>query len=284
MGAARVAGPHPAEQRPDAGRQLLGGERLGQVVVGTRLEARHDVVGVGAGRDHDDRDVGHPADGAADVEAVDAGQHDVDQHDVGRLALEGVERLLAGVGLLDRPALVLERQLDRGADALVVLDQQDPHAAARRRRTSHPWRFARSTTPTSMASSTVRRMIDSKSTHPSCPRRQRRSEARARVSLGQPLLTIRLVQARFLPAPSPWHDAARAALHGSHRGIEWGSHVASKIVEKTGPRMSENSLTPGKAIAIILSACSLIQPALAWRELAASPDTASELCKRVPLV
>src|SRR5690606_5399620 len=123
--AARVAGPDPAEQRPDAGRQLLGGERLGQVVVGTRLEARHDVVGGGAGRDHDDRDVGHPADGAADVEAVDAGQHDVDQHDVGGLALEGVEGLLAGVGLLDRPALVLERQLDRGADPLVVLDRQD---------------------------------------------------------------------------------------------------------------------------------------------------------------
>jgi hypothetical protein len=82
-------------------------------------------VGVGPGRHHDDGDVGHPTDGPADVEAVDAGEHDVDEDDVGRLALEGVERLLAGVGFLDRPALVLEGQLDGGTDALVVFDGQD---------------------------------------------------------------------------------------------------------------------------------------------------------------
>src|SRR5690606_27409329 len=36
------------------------------------------------------------------------------------------DRLLAGAGLVDDPALVLERQLDRAADALVVLHVQDP--------------------------------------------------------------------------------------------------------------------------------------------------------------
>ena len=39
--------------------------------------------------------------------------------------LNALERVLAGVGLVDVPALVLEGQLDRGADALVVLDGQD---------------------------------------------------------------------------------------------------------------------------------------------------------------
>ena len=49
------AGPGPAQQGADAGRQLLRRERLGEVVVGARLEAGHHVVGVGAGRDHHDR-------------------------------------------------------------------------------------------------------------------------------------------------------------------------------------------------------------------------------------
>ena len=33
--------------------------------------------------------------------------------------------IFAGVGLFDRPPLVLERQLHRGADALIVFDRQD---------------------------------------------------------------------------------------------------------------------------------------------------------------
>ena len=114
------------EQRPDAGRQLLRRERLGEVVVGARLEPGDDVVGVVAGRDHDDRHVARLAQRAAQLEPVDARQHDVDQHDVGGLAAERLERVLAAGGLLDGPALVLERQLHRRADALVVLDGQDP--------------------------------------------------------------------------------------------------------------------------------------------------------------
>ena len=51
---AGVVGAGPPQQGPDAGRQLLGHERLGDVVVGPGLEAGHHVVGVGAGRDHDD--------------------------------------------------------------------------------------------------------------------------------------------------------------------------------------------------------------------------------------
>ena len=51
------------------------------------------------------------------------------KHHVRLLAAEGLDGFLAGAGLLDGPALVLERELDRLADALVVLDGQDscPH-------------------------------------------------------------------------------------------------------------------------------------------------------------
>ena len=47
----------PPQQGADARRQLLGLERLGDVVVGARLETGDHVVGVGPGGDHDDRDV-----------------------------------------------------------------------------------------------------------------------------------------------------------------------------------------------------------------------------------
>ena len=84
VGRAHLGRARPAQQRPDASRELLGGEGLGEVVVGPGLETGDDVVGVGPGRHHDDGDVGGAADRPAHLEAVDARQHDVDQHHVGR--------------------------------------------------------------------------------------------------------------------------------------------------------------------------------------------------------
>ena len=76
--------------------------------------------------------VGLAADGPADLEAVDVGEHDVDQHDVGGRLGELRQRLLAVLRLVDRPALVLEGQAHRRADALIVFDAQDPGAHERR--------------------------------------------------------------------------------------------------------------------------------------------------------
>ena len=121
----RTAG--PAQQRPDPGGELLRRERLGEVVVGTRLEPRHDVVGVGTGSDHHDRHVARLAQRTAQLEAVDAREHDVDQDDVGRLTVRRRSSASSPLsGLLDGPTLVLERHLDGSADAFVVLDGQDP--------------------------------------------------------------------------------------------------------------------------------------------------------------
>ena len=60
------------QQGPDASGELLRRERLGEVVVGACLETGDDVVGVVAGGDHDDRYVTVTAQGAAQLEAVDA--------------------------------------------------------------------------------------------------------------------------------------------------------------------------------------------------------------------
>ena len=116
----------PAQQGPDAGGELLGLERLGDVVVGARLEPGHDVVAVGPGRHHDDRHVALAPQPPAQLEAVHAGQHDVDEHDVRRArrrASRAASSRAADIG--DGIALVLEREPEGGADALVVLDDQD---------------------------------------------------------------------------------------------------------------------------------------------------------------
>ena len=43
-----------------------------------------------------------------------------------RSAIHGLESIIAASGLLDDPALVLERHLDGDANAFVVLDGEDP--------------------------------------------------------------------------------------------------------------------------------------------------------------
>ena len=67
--------------------ELAGAERLGQVVVGADLEADDEIgLGVTCG-EHQHRDRSFTLDLAADVEAVEAGEHEVEHHEVGPEAL-----------------------------------------------------------------------------------------------------------------------------------------------------------------------------------------------------
>ena len=87
-------------ERTDPGQQLGLVERLGDEVVGPDLD-RADLLGVTAGRHHDDRDEGRGgvlADPAAGLVAVHPGHHDVEQDDVGQLSREQVQRRLTGRG------------------------------------------------------------------------------------------------------------------------------------------------------------------------------------------
>ena len=80
-----------AQGGPDAGDELGDLERLLDVVVGAGLEADDDIDRVGARGQHHDRDRRGPADRPADLEAVEARQHDVEEHEVERLRGEPLE-------------------------------------------------------------------------------------------------------------------------------------------------------------------------------------------------
>ena len=84
-----------AKARTDAGHQLLGLERLDDVVIGPRLQTDHHVHGVALGREHDDGHPGLRPDQAAHLDAVPSGQHQVEEHQIGLGLPESGQRLVA---------------------------------------------------------------------------------------------------------------------------------------------------------------------------------------------
>ena len=88
----------PAQHGADAGDQLARGERLGDVVVGADLEPDHLVDLAVLGGQHDDRHLRLGPHRAADLGAGQAGQHQVEQDQVGTGAVELGERLGPGAG------------------------------------------------------------------------------------------------------------------------------------------------------------------------------------------
>ena len=129
--------PRPAQVGLDARHQLARGERLGDVVVGAQLQAEDLVELLAARRQHDDRDVALGADALADLEPVEPGQHQVEHHQVDRLAVDHLEGVVAARGGDHREPGVAQRVLDDGADGLLVLDDED---AVGQRRTSRSLR------------------------------------------------------------------------------------------------------------------------------------------------
>ena len=109
--------------RLDAAAELAHRERLGDVVVGAELEAEDLVDLLRLGGQHDDRHRAARPQAPADLEAVDARHHHVEDDEVEGVLGEALERLLA---------------VDGRDDLVAVLPQRDRRGAsgstARRRR------------------------------------------------------------------------------------------------------------------------------------------------------
>jgi hypothetical protein len=123
-----------AQQRAHAGDELALAERLGHVVVGADAEA-DEQVGLGVQRgEHEHRDGPVALDAAADLVAVDAGQHDVEDDEVGRHPRAQLDAAQAVVGDLDGEVLRAQAGGQRIGDRGLVLHDDDRR---RRRGVSH---------------------------------------------------------------------------------------------------------------------------------------------------
>ncbi len=115
----------------DARNELPGGERLHDVVISAQAQAR-DPVGFLPARgeqDHGGRVGARGTESPHHLEAVDAGQHQIQDDEVGPDALGGLECLLAVVGDVRLVARALEVARDDLGDRLLVVDDEDSGAA-----------------------------------------------------------------------------------------------------------------------------------------------------------
>lgn len=117
-----------AQRREDAGLELLIVHGLGQVVVGADVEALDALAHLALDRQHDDDDVAgaigqtHPA---AHAVAVDVVEDHVEQHHVGGLGADQLERLEAACGGADLEAALAQHLGQVLALGARVLHEQD---------------------------------------------------------------------------------------------------------------------------------------------------------------
>ena len=123
-GAGLDAGRAP-DDRPDAGRQLVGVERLGDVVVGAEVEALRLVGGRALGREEDHRHRALLAELAHDLDPVEVRHDDVEEDDVGADLLGLGEGVLAAGRGDDPEALLAQRDGDELRDPGLVIGDED---------------------------------------------------------------------------------------------------------------------------------------------------------------
>ena len=100
-------------------------ERLDHVVVGAELQADQSVGFLGAGSEHDDGHGRFAAEDAADVQPVNARQHQVEDHQVGPGVPEGGQRHLPIAGRDHAEAGLLQVALEHRDDLPLVIHHQD---------------------------------------------------------------------------------------------------------------------------------------------------------------
>ena len=114
-----------AQDGTDARVELIGGERLDEVVVRARVEQADDLVLLVAGGRDDHRNLAHGTQHLEHLSTIDVGQTEVEHDDVGAVGQHLAEAHQAGRGAADRMAPLGERVRDRFAYPQVVLDERD---------------------------------------------------------------------------------------------------------------------------------------------------------------
>ena len=127
-GAGRQRALEAAQHGLDAGDEFARAERLGDVVVGAEFESE-DAVGFAAlcGQKNYGHggEAGRLANGAANFQAVFAGDHDVEHEERGALAFGVGEDVGAGGINAHREAFVFQVMADEAGNVRIVFDDED---------------------------------------------------------------------------------------------------------------------------------------------------------------
>ena len=117
------------EQGAAAGHQFADAEGFDQVVIGPQLEPEH-TIGFGVpGADHQHEGPLRQFDQfAAEIKAVDAREHHIENDQLKRLFLQSIPGALAVGRGRDAEAFELQRLADRLTDGVVVFDHQQARA------------------------------------------------------------------------------------------------------------------------------------------------------------
>src|SRR5262249_41810653 len=113
------------QDRLDPGHQLARIERLGQIVVGPKLQSDDLIDVVVAGGDHDDWEIAVSTQVPADLPAVELRQHQVEHYQVRPGRLHFVECLATIRSGLDLEPFLLEVDPGELHDIALVVDDQD---------------------------------------------------------------------------------------------------------------------------------------------------------------
>ncbi len=130
----------PSQEGLGTRHQLLRVERLGQVIVRADLQPDDLVGDLVAGGQHDDRHLALLPDLLAQGEPVGAGQHDVEDHQVGLDLAEASHRLRPIPHSLHVVPLAGEVQASQLEDVRLVIDDQDLEAQCRHTINTSPTR------------------------------------------------------------------------------------------------------------------------------------------------
>lgn len=109
----------------DAGEELTSVEGLGEVVVGTHLETDDAIDVFAAGGEEEDGVGGGGADALEDFEAVDAGEHDVEEDHGPGAGARGFEAVVAAMDGVDAEVVAGEVFGEHGAELDVVVDEEN---------------------------------------------------------------------------------------------------------------------------------------------------------------
>jgi hypothetical protein len=133
-----------------------GAEGLDNVVVRAQFEAQNAVDLLALGRQHNDGELGCLADRAAHIGAGHPGHHQIQDHQIGLLALREPERLVAVIGGLVRVSLRVQVYAKRFVDHRVVIADQNQRAE---RHEPSPHLYSVSLYPIAPARATAKRVL-----------------------------------------------------------------------------------------------------------------------------